>query len=266
MPRARPYTQANVAKRRDELGLNLVEAIPGLPVQAFQIGHVCGPTQRVIDKLIKDAGIAPPVQQEFTYKLRSAIVSYRVRTLAHQQEKPASIVAALKPVLKAAKALQHRCTSEGRKRLLRHLIGLPASLRLDLGAGDLEQLLTEGAKGRCLTTSLGVLIEHGEGRQRYWQAKIRASAPTGSAAIGEMFREQVLMILDEYRPDVPEPKRRQWAGDVWEQIGDAALDSKKHSARFKGNFVTRENALFETMLRHIAAGRVCLWGLIEAAR
>src|SRR5262249_25991042 len=111
---------------------------------------------------------------------------------------------------------------------------------------------------------LAELIERGEARQRSLQAKTRDGAPNGLAAIGAAFREQMLIILSESRPDASEARWRQWAGDVWRGFGDSELDPQKHAKQFKAGFVTREDALFESMLKHIAAGRICVWGLIGA--
>jgi hypothetical protein len=194
----------------------------------------------MIDETVKRApGIAPSAQQGFADKLRIAIVSYRVRMMAHQQERPAALVAALKPVLKAAKALQGQRTLARKEKLLRRLFVLPDSLRLELRAGGIEKTLRRRTADKRLGDLLCELIERGEAKQRYWEAKVEAGAPTGSAAIGATFRELLLMILEEYWPNVSERKRRSWAGGIWAQIGDAALDPKKHAKRFKAGFVGR---------------------------
>src|SRR5215475_2099077 len=116
MPRAHPFMRAVVAKRRNNL------ALPA----TLSIGCDCTPAeQKFINELIQAACIAPPVQQEFSYKLKIAITAYRVRELAHQQERPAAIVAALKPVVKAAMALQCESTARGKRSLFTRLAELP---------------------------------------------------------------------------------------------------------------------------------------------
>jgi hypothetical protein len=233
MPRARPFTRADVAKRRDDLGVST----------ALSIGRDCTPAeQKFIDKLSKAAGIAPSDPHGFSYKLKIAIAAYRVRELAHRQERPAAIVAALKPVLKTAKALQDGCTARRKAGLLKRIYALPASLRFDLRAGGLEEMLRTRGKLKELNAALTELIEHGDAKLSQLKTRIREGAPAGSATIGAAFREQVLMMLDEHCPDASEAKRIQWAGDVWAAIGDSQLDPQKHAAQFKGRFIARKNA------------------------
>ncbi len=219
MSRARPFAREHVTQRRSAVGLYPVAVIPDQPVQAFPVSCSAA-DQLTIDKLVKAAGIAAAAQREFAYKMKTAIAAYRVRLLAHQQERPAA--------------------------MLRHLLALPDSLRFDLRTGAIERVLrmqtTSAKRFRRLTVSVRGLIEPGKAQQSRLQDKIAAGAPTGSAAIGAAFRELVLMTLDEYRPDTPDAQRRQWAGDVWEQVGDAALEPKKHAKRFKAGFVSREDA------------------------
>jgi hypothetical protein len=245
MSRARPFAREHVTQRRSAVGLYPVAVIPDQPVQAFPVSCSAA-DQLTIDKLVKAAGIAAAAQREFAYKMKTAIAAYRVRLLAHQQERPAAIVATIKPVLEAAQTLQQRYTLERQVLLLRHLLALPDSLRFDLRTGAIERVLrmqtTSAKRFRRLTVSVRGLIEPGKAQQSRLQDKIAAGAPTGSAAIGAAFRELVLMTLDEYRPDTPDAQRRQWAGDVWEQVGDAALEPKKHAKRFKAGFVSREDA------------------------
>jgi hypothetical protein len=264
VPRARPFTRKHIAKRRTAAGLT---------TDTLAIGNSCTPQDEaaiaaVIAALVKTGGVDPatvdgadPAKQadhayklniamlvymlkiaHLAYTLKSAITSYRVRLLACRQERPAVRVAALNMVLKAAMALHCKITARAKRNLLTRLAELPDSLRFDLRAGGLEPMLTMRGTAEGLNVALTELIERGIARQCYWRRKIRKGAPIGSAAMGKAFREHVLMILDEHCPDVPEAKRRKWAGDVWDKIGDAKLDPKKHAARFKGRFVARKNA------------------------
>jgi hypothetical protein len=146
-------------------------------------------------------------------------MAYKARLTADSQERPARIVAALEPGLKPTKTL------------LSWLDSLPASVRLELRMGDIENQLNE-------------LQRHIEGRMNYWQHHTAAHRPAGEANAGLVLRKSLLDIIEECLPDTHEASDRQKQANernrrklVADLLADAGVEfpnEKKNRKRFIG--------------------------------
>jgi hypothetical protein len=148
-------------------------------------------------------------------QLISTIKHYRQRVLADEQERPARIVAALKPGLKPA------------RELLEWLNSLPVSVLIELRAGGILSTLPR--------------IKN---RVAYWQRRVAAHRPAGEDARNRELRWSLTDIITAHWPDPPDATDRQKRTNRWErhrwvaftckQIGAKYPNEKKNRRRFIG--------------------------------
>jgi hypothetical protein len=160
-------------------------------------------------------------------ELRSVIDRYKIHLFAHRQERPARMVAALRPILASAKNLKTK------------LNALPQSLRMELRAGGLGQLFDH------LNELIEELIAASKSRSSYWQGHVAKSRPTGEAQISLWLRQQLKELITKYSPDragaskqekrTNEARRDRWVGDVLRAIEVKFPDEKKNRKRFRGH-------------------------------
>src|SRR5262249_58239513 len=133
MPRAKPHSHSDVKRRSLEEPLVVCELA-------------------LIKKLVGRANVTDQAEKAtLKESLDCRIREYRLRVLTEkQQERPAQLVAALKPGVKAA------------KELLPWLDSLPVSLLIELQAGGLEEHLHRFIN-----------------RADYWQRHVKVWKPSG---------------------------------------------------------------------------------------
>jgi hypothetical protein len=180
----------------------------------------------LIKKLVQKAAVAVADKERFEHKLNWTIRAYRARVHADKQERPAQIVAALKPGLKLARDL------------FAWLRWLPESVRFDLRAGGIEDLLYD------LTNVTEALLSRTKNRENYWQGHVKAHRPAGKGAASLDLRLSLTQIITEHWPDPPnatdrqkgtiERKRRSWVASACSEIGARYPHEKKHRRRFTG--------------------------------
>jgi hypothetical protein len=164
----------------------------------------------LIETLIQKAVITDQAQRkDFEYELTCAITSYRGRVLADSEERPARIVAALKPGLKPATSV------------LKWLNSLPQSVRHELRAGGIEGLLE-------------ALISRTKNRVAHWQAHVAAHRPVGQGAASSDLLQSLTQIIATHRPDMPERYQLTWIAFAARKIGARFPDEKKNRRRFTG--------------------------------
>jgi hypothetical protein len=158
-------------------------------------------------------------ERKLKRQLISTIRHYRQRVLADKQERPARIVAALKPGLKPARDL------------LAWLNSLPVSVLIELRAGGIQ-------------TSLEVLIPRIKSRAAYWQRHVAAHRPTGEDARNRELRWSLIDIITAHWPDAPDAtnqqkrtnkrERHRWVAFACSEIGAKYPNEKKNRRRFIG--------------------------------
>jgi hypothetical protein len=184
MPRAKAFTRSDV-KARAQVTLD-----PDLI--------------RKIEKNLEHAGIKPPKLNRVACEIEQAIRTHKLRICADDQERPARIVAILKPGL--------RLTKERRQQWLDKL---PQSLRLDLGVPGPEGLTARIKK-----------------RLDYWQAKVRPQRPFGKGQARLDLRQTLLDFLAGHIDN--EHKRRQPVADILTEAGVKFPNEKKNRGKFTG--------------------------------
>jgi hypothetical protein len=198
MPRAGRFSRSDVEQRP--------EAVQDDPV--------------LIERLVQEAGIADPAERECCqHELAWTIRHYRERVLADEQERPARIVAALKPGLKPAGSLSAWLNS------------LPVGVLIELRAGNIQ-------------TSLEALIPRIENRVAYWQRRVAAHRPAGEGARNRELRRSLTDIITAHWPDPPDAtdrqkrinrlKRDRWVAFACREIGARYPNEKKNRRRFIG--------------------------------
>jgi hypothetical protein len=201
VPRAKPFSRSHIEQRWDALSVD-----PAL-----------------VKKLAEKAGIFSRTQMK---QLSDAIQAYRARVLANKQERPAQIVAALRPGLRPA------------ARLLEWLNSLPQSVRLDLTAGGIERLLHELA---VLTEALAVETKS---RMAYWRGHIETHRLAGEGNASLVLRQSLNGIIAMHLHDsvdatdrqkrANERNRHSWVAYAAKSIGAKYPNEKKNRARFTG--------------------------------
>jgi hypothetical protein len=191
MPRADPFSRADVEQRS-----KASEIAPAL-----------------IMKLVLKAAAKKRPKPELIRQLISTIRYYRQRVLADEQERPARIVAALKPGLKPA------------RELLAWLNSLPVGVLIELRAGALLSTLPR--------------IEN---RIAYWQRRVAVHRPAGEDARNRELRRSLTDIITAHWPDEPdatdrqkrtnERERRRWVAFACREIGARYPYEKKNRRRF----------------------------------
>jgi hypothetical protein len=163
----------------------------------------------LIETLVQKAGIADPAERESSQReLTWTIRHYRAIVLADKQERPARIVAALKPGPKLAGDL------------LAWFKSLPPGLRLELRAGELEG-------------SLEALIPKTNDRLAHWQGQVKAHRPSGEGAASLDLRRSLIDIIAKYSL-ADERTQRNWVAFACRKIGAKYPDEKKNRRRFTG--------------------------------
>jgi len=200
MPKAKPVSRSDVERRSKE------------PQEELQVCELA-----LINKLVRRAGVTDQAETaKFKESLDCTIREYRLRVLvAEKQERPAQIVAALKPGVKAA------------KELLSWLDSLPVSVLIELQAG--------GVKEFC---------ERVINREAYWQGHVNAHRPAGEGDASLALRRTLTAIITAHRPDPPnataeqkrfkEQRLRDWVAFACREIGAKYPHHKKHRRRFIG--------------------------------
>jgi hypothetical protein len=187
MPRAGRFSRSDVEQRP--------EAVQDDPV--------------LIERLVQKAGIADPAERErCQHELTWTIRHYRERVLADKQERPARIVAALRPGLKPARDL------------LTWLKSLPFGLRSELQAGGMEK-------------SLEGLVSKTNHRLAYWQRHVEAHRPSGEGAARLDLRQSLIAIIAAHS-SVNERKQRNWVAFACGEIDAKYPNEKKNRRRFIG--------------------------------
>jgi hypothetical protein len=161
-------------------------------------------------------------------KLKRQLIStmrhYRQGILADEQERPARIVAALKPGLKPAENLSTWLNS------------LPVGVLIELRAGNIQ-------------TSLEALIPRIKNRVAYWQRRVAAHRPTGEDARNRELRWSLTYIITAHWPDAPDAtdqqkrtnqrERHRWVAFACREIGAKYPNEKKNRRRFIGEHKPR---------------------------
>jgi hypothetical protein len=170
----------------------------------------------LIEKLVALTGVIDPVERaQVESKLSCTIKLNRDRVLADQQERPAQIVAALKPVLRSARDLSARLNS------------LPVGLRLELQAGGLGE-------------QLEALISKADDRLAYWRQHVAAHRPTGEGATSLDLRQSLTDIFAAHCLGLPpedrakERKLRDLVAYACQEMDVRFPDETKHRRRFMG--------------------------------
>jgi hypothetical protein len=226
VPRAKRFSRFHVEQRWNELQVDPV----------------------LIETLVQKAAVADQAQKErFEYKLNWTIRAYRARVLADKQERPAQIVAALKPGLKPATSL------------LGWLNLLPQNVRLDLRAGGMESLL------RDLASVTEALMSRTKNRVAYWQGHVEAHRPAGEGSASLDLRRSLTEIIATHSPDAPaatdrqkranERKRRSWVAFAANKIGARYPHEKTHRRRFTGEHSSSSKELKDAKRRGVEKHR-----------
>jgi hypothetical protein len=173
----------------------------------------------LIMKLFLKAAEKKRPGRELRRQLISTIRYYRQRVLADEQERPARIVAALKPGLKPARDL------------LAWLNSLPVGVLIDLRAGGIPA---------CLEA----LIPRIKNQLDYWHQRVAAHRPTGEEARNRELRWSLTDIIPEHWSDAPDAtdrqkrtnkrERRRWVAFACQEIGARYPNEKKNRRRFMG--------------------------------
>ena len=201
MPKAKPFSRSDVERRSKE------------PL-------VC--ELALIKKLVGRANVTDQAEKAtLKESLDCTIREYRLRVLTEkQQERPAQLVAALKPGVKAA------------KELLPWLNSLPVSLLIELQAGGIKEF-----------------CERVIDRHAYWQGHVKAHRPAGAGDASLALRQSLTDIITAHRPDPPratkhqkrfkEQRRRDWVAFACREIGARFPHQKKHRRQFVGESKTQ---------------------------
>jgi len=187
MPRADGLTRSDIDRR--QVDVTFIEKLPGIRTEQLRI-------------------------EQLLVEIEDALKRYKLSELVQKQERPARMVAALKPGLKPAKAL------------LRWLQSLPPSLRLELRAGGIEERLDE------LTIIVGELAARTDERCRYYQGHVRTNRPFGVADIQLWLREDLMQIFMKHFPNAGEADCRSWVASILSRAGVAFPNEKKNRKRF----------------------------------
>ena len=206
MPRAKPFKQVDVKRRSKALEVD----------------------RALVERLVRGAEIAiPEKRNELTFELISAIKAYRAKGIVAKQERPAQLVAALKPGLGPARKLLHWLKS------------LPLSVRFELKAGGIEESLLDL---EILTNAL--LCERNK-RIKSWQTHVHRNRPTGEGAASLALRQSLTDFAarcwtgspetaSERERRAKEKKIRSWVAFACAEIGARYPNEKKNRARFTG--------------------------------
>jgi len=210
VPRADRFSRSDVEQRpkASEIDPALIKRLI-LKVLVGRLGRELIRTRRKLIQTIR----------QLIPQLISTIRHYRQRVLADEQERPARMVAALKPGLKPARAV------------LAWLNSLPVGVLMELQAGGMQ-------------TSLEALIPRIENRVAYWQRHVAAQRPTGEDARNRELRWSLTDIITAHWPDPPEATeqqkranergRRNWVAFACKEIGAKYPNEKKNRRRFTG--------------------------------
>jgi hypothetical protein len=212
MPLAKPFNRSDVGRRSEE-------------------PQVC--ELALIEKLVRRSRVTDKAETaKFKESLDCTIREYRLQVLTEkQQERPAQIVAALKPGVKAA------------KKLLAWLDSLPVGLLIELQAGGVKEFCT-----RVIA------------REAYWQGHVNAYRPAGKGAASLHLRRSLKDIITAHRPDPPlateqdkrfkEQRLRDWVAFACGEIGAPFPHQKKRRRQFVGESKTPPQATPQKKRRH----------------
>ena len=180
MSRAKAFTRLDVAAGRRFLPERaaIPKAVMGQPTPRQPPPDRLNPNEaKKIETILRSLRIGEPTARE----IKQAIVTYRLRILSDNQERPAKIVATLKLLQVPSQVLQER------------LCALPEGVRLQLRLGGIEGLL-------------GDLIANVAAQMNYWQGKVHAHRSRGEGCVGLELRKSLDAILAKHIAN--EPKRR----------------------------------------------------------
>jgi hypothetical protein len=172
-----------------------------------------------LNKKLMELGVSEAAREVAERQVRQAIQACNARLIADSQERPAKIVAALKPGLKSANELR------------KWLDSLPQGVRLELRVGGLEDLLVE-------------LLERIENRMGYWRKHVDAHRPAGEGDARLFLRRCLIEILQEHLPDRLDATNDQKRANerrrllrVAKALADAAIkfpNQRKNRKKFTG--------------------------------
>jgi hypothetical protein len=177
VPRANPFTRSDTEKRRIEARVDpsLVKVLTDEAPIVVKKGY---PTLEV-------------AKERFAFELVSTIWAYRARVIGNKQERPARIVATLKQ-------------GAGRtKKLLEWLKSLPQSVRFELRAEGIEDLLNDQA------VLLDALYSNARSRSAYWQDRVETHRPTGAGDASLTLRQSLMDLINRFSPEDPSVSARQ---------------------------------------------------------
>jgi hypothetical protein len=202
--RAKAFTRSDVAARRQILRVRaaIPKAVISQPVMPEQ-----QPSDRLnpdeakkIETIFKSLRIGEPMARE----IEQAIITYRLRILADNQERPAKIVATLKLLQTPLQVLEKR------------LCAVPEGLRL--------QLRTDGP--------LKELTANVAAQMKYWQGKVHAHRLSGEGCIGLDLRKSLDSMLAKHIPN--ERERRRAIANILAAAKIKFPSEKKNRSKFNG--------------------------------
>jgi hypothetical protein len=241
MARAKPFIQASLRARSGLAGFVVRQAQP-----------VAGPGISEFASAEIDRTVAPKARLPSGADLDSSCVikMYKLQTMANKQETPASVIATLKPLLKAThRLLQNPSDQRLRKQVSERLAALPQSIRFELQTPGLEVLLIAQGGPSIFDRKIicqdkiicQELSEAGlkfaaniERRIEHYQLRVRRNRPQGAGEASRSLRRSLLSIRQHHRPDESEAQRCRWAADLLRKSNVPFPDEKKNKKRFVG--------------------------------
>lgn len=193
MPRVSPITRADFAVRSEILADS-----DRLALKQFA-------------PLARRAGIPKLDQNRCLREINDAFRHYHLERLVLAQERPARAVAALHTLREPA------------RRLLKGLNHLDVALRMELGAGDLENQITE-------------MLDRLKNRMDYWQHHAKKHRRPEAVWARQFLWGIIEGIAVNFSPKLAcnEPMRRRWSADVILAGGISVPDVKKNKMKVTG--------------------------------